>query len=218
MSNVKGYVYILTNPSFPNYVKIGYADDVEERLKQLNRSECIPFAFRVYATYAVSNRLDDMKIHNVIDTINPSLRSIDTVDGKKRIREFYAMTPEDAYLLFEAIAQINGLECNLKKWKLTDKEQKEEKEAEAIAKRSSNFSFKSAGIPVGSKLVFVKDPSMVCYVRDDGYVDFNGERKTVSGIASEYFEHRVNGYLYFEYEGEILADRRERLENEGKWK
>lgn len=33
----KGVIYILTNPSFPQYVKIGYADNVESRLKQLNR-------------------------------------------------------------------------------------------------------------------------------------------------------------------------------------
>ena len=46
-----GVIYILTNPSFPQYVKIGYADNVESRLKQLNNSECIPFAFRIYATY-----------------------------------------------------------------------------------------------------------------------------------------------------------------------
>ena len=25
----KGVIYILTNPSFPEYVKIGYADDVK---------------------------------------------------------------------------------------------------------------------------------------------------------------------------------------------
>ena len=49
----KGVIYILTNPSFPEYVKIGYADDVEKRLSQLNRSECIPFAFRIYGVYEV---------------------------------------------------------------------------------------------------------------------------------------------------------------------
>ena len=46
-----GVIYILTNPSFPEYVKIGYASNIEKRLAQLNRSECIPFAFRVYAVY-----------------------------------------------------------------------------------------------------------------------------------------------------------------------
>ena len=67
MSDKNGVIYILTNPSFPDYVKIGYADDIEKRLQQLNRSECIPFAFRVYATYEVNSRLSDLKIHTIID-------------------------------------------------------------------------------------------------------------------------------------------------------
>ena len=53
----KGVIYILTNPSFPEYVKIGYADDVNKRLAQLNRSECTPFASDVY--------LGLMKEHNL---------------------------------------------------------------------------------------------------------------------------------------------------------
>ena len=84
---MSGYIYILTNPSFPDYVKIGYADDVESRLDQLNRSECIPFAFRVYATYEVENRLVDLKLHDLIDRLNPNLRSIENYNGKQRRRE-----------------------------------------------------------------------------------------------------------------------------------
>lgn len=42
---IVGVIYILTNPSFPDYVKIGYSDDIDRRLEELNRSECIPFAF-----------------------------------------------------------------------------------------------------------------------------------------------------------------------------
>lgn len=34
MDNIAGYIYILTNPSFPEYVKIGWATDVDDRLKQ----------------------------------------------------------------------------------------------------------------------------------------------------------------------------------------
>ena len=34
MNNNSGVIYILTNPSFPEYVKIGYADDVERRLRE----------------------------------------------------------------------------------------------------------------------------------------------------------------------------------------
>lgn len=108
-----GVIYILTNPSFPEYVKIGYADDIKKRLKQLNRSECIPFAFRVYATYEVTSRLSDLKLHSIIDKLNPNLRSIETFDGKQRIREFYAMNPEDAYSILSAIAEINNCEDKL---------------------------------------------------------------------------------------------------------
>ena len=69
-SEMKGVIYILTNPSFPAYVKIGYADDVERRLQELNRSECVPFSFRVYATYAVNSRLSDKNVHAIIDKLN----------------------------------------------------------------------------------------------------------------------------------------------------
>ena len=97
MRKSRGVIYILTNPSFPEYVKIGYADNMERRLGQLNRSECTPFAFRVYATYEVNSRLSDLKIHSIIDRLNPGLRAIESFEGKKRVREFYAMSPEDAY-------------------------------------------------------------------------------------------------------------------------
>lgn len=126
----QGVIYILTNPSFPDYVKIGYADDVNKRLKELNRSECIPFAFRLYAYYEVPQRLTDKKLHELIDMINPDLRAIEEFDGKRRTREFYNMTSEKAYKILQAIAQINGLENNLHKVKPSEKDLEEEEVAE----------------------------------------------------------------------------------------
>ena len=111
----KGVIYILTNPSFPQYVKIGYATDVKQRLDELNRSSAVPFAFRVYATYEVDSALSDKKLHSILDKLNPELRSTEEVDGKRRIREFYAMTPEDAYAILEAIAEINATLLGLHK-------------------------------------------------------------------------------------------------------
>ena len=92
----KGVIYILTNPAFPQYVKIGFAQDLEKRLKQLNRSETIPYAFRAYAVYDVESELTDKDLHAIIDSINPDLRTIENFDGKKRVKEFYAMSAEDA--------------------------------------------------------------------------------------------------------------------------
>ena len=102
-----GCVYILTNPSFPEYVKIGYADNLQKRLKELNRSECIPYAFRVYAVYYVNESLQDVALHNMIDSINPTLRTIDTFDGKKRKKEFYAMSADDAYNILNKSKSIS---------------------------------------------------------------------------------------------------------------
>lgn len=113
--NNKGVVYILTNPSFPEYVKIGYADDLQKRLKELNRSECIPYAFRVFAIYEVNERLQDLTLHNMIDSINPNLRAIETFDGKKRKKEFYAMSADDAYAILQTIATISGTTNRLHK-------------------------------------------------------------------------------------------------------
>lgn len=158
MSEKSGVIYILTNPSFPDYVKIGYADDIERRLQQLNRSECIPFAFRVYATYEVSSRLSDTKIHAIIDKLNPNLRSIDNFNGQKRIREFYAMSPEDAYSILEAIAEIHGCTDKLKLIPPSEEEVKAADTAEEIEEqkkeRMAQFAFSLCQIPVGATIEY----------------------------------------------------------------
>lgn len=132
----KGVIYVLTNPSFPEYVKIGYADDLEKRLKQLNKSECLPFAFRVYCTYEVDERLLDRGVHELIDKLNPDLRAIETFDGKKRVREFYNMSAEDAYEILDSIAHISGTTGKLKRMKPEGHEVQDEIEAEEMQKYS----------------------------------------------------------------------------------
>lgn len=134
----KGVIYIFTNPSFPEYVKIGYAEDVNKRLDTLNNSTAVPFAFRVYAIYEVGHKLEDKKVHKLIDTINPELRSIENVNGKTRKREFYQMSKEQAYMLFECIAEISGTKDKLHLIKATENDIKEEQEASEIREMELN--------------------------------------------------------------------------------
>lgn len=216
--NTKGYIYILTNPSFPTYVKIGYADDVNARVRQLNRTECTPFAFRVYATYAVNSRLTDMKLHDIIDKLNPELRSIDNVNGKKRVREFYAMTAEDAYSLFEAMAEIHGTEANLKLWRATEKEIAEERAADEIAvesaEKKSPFTFKALGIKIGEELEYIHDRSIKVIVADElRHIKYNGETWTLTSLAKKLLNKSqgIRGPLFFSYKGENLVSMRDRL-------
>lgn len=217
---MKGYIYILKNPSFPDYVKIGYADDVEERLRQLNSSECTPFAFRVYATYEVNTRLMDKKIHSIIDKLNPKLRSIDEFNGQKRVREFYAMSAEDAYSIFEAIAEINDCTEKLKKWDVSAENIREEKIAEEVAEeisyqkqaRSANFSFTECQIPVGAVLVHIDDENIHCTVVDDRRIEYNGEVMYITPFAKlvsgKDYITKGPKYLveHFKYNGELLKD------------
>ena len=153
-----GVIYILTNPSFPEYVKIGYADDIDKRLQRLNRSECIPFAFRVYATYEVNSRLSDLKIHSIIDKLNPNLRSIENFNGKQRIREFYAMSPEDAYSILEAIAEIHGCADKLKRIAMDEAQKQAEETAQEIddehKERQSPFRFSMCNIQPGEEIEY----------------------------------------------------------------
>lgn len=217
-----GVVYILTNPSFKEYVKIGYADDVEKRLQQLNRSECTPFAFRIYATYEVQARLDDLKLHRMIDQINPNLRSIDNVDGKKRVREFYAMSPETAYAIFETIAELGGCRDKLHLYEPTMQERQSEELAQDIEEqhieRMAPFTFSKCNIPIGAIIIFVHqgndNSGEQCVVVDDKNVEYNGRTYSLSALATELTGSKwgVAGPRYFKYNGEWLNDIRAKVE------
>ena len=223
-NNSVGYIYILTNPSFREYVKIGYADDVKKRLKQLNRSECIPFAFRIYATYEVDSRLSDTKIHSIIDKLNPNLRSIETFEGKERKREFYAMSPEDAYSVLEAIAEINGRKDRLHKIKPTAEERDAEEEADAIEEEHREmrapFKFSMCGIYPGAEIEFWRSTNertgIMCKVINDKQVEYDGETWSLSALATKLLNAKwgVAGPKFFKYNGEWLNDIRDRMESD----
>ena len=218
----KGYIYILTNPSFKEYVKIGYADNVESRLKQLNNSECIPFAFRVYATYEVEERLTDKKLHSLIDQLNPNLRSIENVGGKMRVREFYAMSPEQAYSILETIAILGGRRDRLKLWEPSAQERKEEDLAQEIEEehieRLSPFTFSKCNIPAGAVLTYYNrgkaNCGVECVVVDNKTVEYQGKHYSLSALATELSgsKHGVAGPRYFKYNGEWLNTIRARVE------
>ena len=217
-----GVIYILTNPSFKEYVKIGYADNVESRLKQLNNSECIPFAFRIYATYEVEERLTDLKLHALIDQLNPNLRSIDNVDGKKRVREFYAMSPEQAYSILETIAVLGGRKDRLHLYEPTAVERQSEEMAQDIEEqhieRMAPFTFSKCNIPVGAIITFVSqgnaNSGAKCSVVDDKTVEYEGRKLSLSALATELLGSKwgVAGPRYFKYNGEWLNDIRAKAE------
>lgn len=212
----KGVIYILTNPSFKEYVKIGFAHDIEKRLRQLNRSETIPFAFRVYAIYEVNSELTDKELHNLIDQLNPDLRTIETFDGKKRVKEFYAMSAEEAYAILESIAKISGTTACLKRLTPEGHEVIDEQianEVQEIARRGA-FRFSQVGIKPGEEIVFTEDESIRPVVVDDRHIEYKGQTTSMSALAQQIkgFNHAVQGTLWFTYKGVKLTDLRDKIE------
>ena len=192
MKDEKGYIYILTNPSFPQYVKIGYANDLDVRLKQLNRSECIPFAFRVYAYYMVPKRLTDTEIHKIIDTLNPNLRAIDNIDGKERKREFYELAADDAYEILLGIAKINGMEKNVVLVEPSDKDiEQEEIAEEGRTKRTQtllprmDWLIEQKIVNIGDKVFIINHPEEIAEVVDSDNVLYKGKKMSFNKFGCE---------------------------------
>lgn len=208
----QGVIYMLTNPSFKEYIKIGYADNLERRLNQLNRSETIPFAFRVYAVYEVTSRLTDLEVHRLIDSLNPELRTVETFDGKERVREFYAMKPEEAYNIFECIAKISGTEDRLKLMKPEGHEVLDIEVAQEVENNSKlpPFKFSYCGIKPGEVITFVKDESKTAIVVDDRKVEYGKQTMSLTALAKLLMntDRQLQGPMYFTYNGVLLTDLR----------
>ena len=209
----KGVIYILTNPSFPDYIKIGYAHDLEKRLKQLNRRETIPFAFHAYAVYEVESELTDKEFHKLIDVLNPELRTIETFDGKERVKEFYAMSAEDAFSLLECIAKISGTTDALKRMTPEGHEVIDEQIAAEVREtaRKGPFRFSACGIQIGAKINYINDPSIVAIVVDDRHIEYKGQTISLSSLAQQLLgsKWQVQGPTYFAYNGKRLTDLRD---------
>jgi len=101
-----GYIYVLTNESFhrDNWIKIGYAEDVAKRVKELSNTS-VPLPYEVYCTYEIPRikgvKDPDKLLHELIAKLNPGLRI-------SQNREFFEMLPLDAYEMLQAIAQMHG--------------------------------------------------------------------------------------------------------------
>ncbi|MDR1734457.1 MAG: hypothetical protein LBR73_06225 [Oscillospiraceae bacterium] len=132
--------------------------------------------------------------------------------GAIRQREFFCLSPKQAYDIFFAVADLRGDADGLELVGMTVKEEQEE----AIAERRQPFRFASLDVPMGAQLTFVDDKNFVATVRKDNQVEYEGKNWSPSALAAELY-HRagryetlrlVQGPAHFEYEGEKLKDRR----------
>ena len=204
--NTGDIIYILTNEAMPDYIKIGRANNLKERLRKLNTTG-VPLPFEVYCARKIQGNIASIekRIHFIFDDYR-----------RNQKREFFTVDPDKAR---ELLKMIPGEECLDLEIEVSD--EIDRKIIEESKNKKKNFNFKAVGIPIDAELTFSKNPNQKVTVKSEkNIVELKGEKMSISTAALELLKKygfdwkSAQGAAFFIYEGETLKDRRERLENE----
>ena len=213
MSNKeKGYVYILTNPSFrEDWVKIGKSSrPVDIRSKELDNT-AVPLPFEIFATMETDkyNEVEKL-VHKTIDRLT-DLRI-------RQNREFFNVAPQIALDIFRDIALTIDdaivLEYHDNKPILPACPTTSPSDFAPKSPRRSRFKFSMVGIKIGEFVTFTPTGIEVKVASDDS-VEYEGRIYKLSPFVGTFMpEERRNtsgayqGAKYFNYKGRILDDLR----------
>lgn len=196
-------VYILTNEAMPSVVKIGLTNDsVEARISQLSSHSGVPLPFECYFAAEVK---DCAKLEKTLH----QLFSENRINPK---REFFKVDPEKVVLAisigdFKEITPGNAG---------VDKE--EQQALEKAKARRPRIKLDALGIKPNDILTCSRDETLVATVVDGGRVDFQGEILSLSAAALKalhslgYSTPAASGSGYWMFDGELLDERRSRIE------
>jgi hypothetical protein len=199
------FVYILINEAMPGLIKIGRTStSVKQRISELNSPAGIPLPFTCY--YAA--RVEDCVIVE---------RKLHEAFGDHRVRdkrEFFWLSPHRA----QAALELAALEDVTPREEIID-EFPEDAERGLIRETNRRVlpTFSQYQIPIGSTLHLTKDPNITATVDGERSVSYNGESMSLSAAALQGLRHlgynwkSAHGAAYWEYEGETVWDRFERL-------
>lgn len=199
-------VYILTNETMPDLVKIGHTDrDLEKRIKELDTTG-VPLPFECF--YAVKvETLDaavaiEKKIHQGLDECRIRDR-----------REFFETSAESATALLKVAEVMGGVDVTPKDVVVDDPQDKQD--LERAHKRGNRFQFSMLGIEPGEWLQFKKDNTIQCEVVNDTQVRFRDEVTSLSTSANTIIEEmgydwggKVRGPAFWCWQGRTLLELR----------
>ena len=197
---IMAIVYILTNESMPDTIKVGITENLDRRVRELDNTST-PLPFECYYAVEVENAsVIEKKIHEGLDD--------------KRVRqnrEFFNATPEQAKAILE-IAEVMGGKNVTPKEDIVETPQDKQALENARKKRGRIDYFGILGIQKGTTLTFSKDENITCVVSDNGKIIFRDKETTLSGsallITNEmgYDWGQVQGAGYWCYQGKTLRE------------
>ncbi len=196
-------VYVLTNEAMPDIVKIGQTtDSVESRLSSLNSHSGVPLPFECFfaAEVASCSRTEQI-LHQLFSEarINPK-------------REFFRVDPEKVVLAIS----LGKFEDVTPGTVIADSDDTEALQ-KAKAKRP-RIKLSALGINPGHILTFSRDESVTAEVTLDNKVIYKDQATSLSASALDalhslgYKTPSASGSEYWQYKGELLDERRRRIE------
>ena len=164
-------IYILTNECMPDTVKIGFTDNLEQRMKQLDTvSTALPFECYYAVEVEEYASAVEKKMHEGLDDCRI-----------RQNREFFNTTPERAKS-FLKIAEIMGGKDVTPTSDIVESPQ-DQQALDNARKKRKRFNFQMLGIEAGTVLHFKKDNTITCEVVNDTQVRFRGKVMSLSGSA-----------------------------------
>lgn len=197
-------VYVLTNEAMPGLVKIGLTtDDVSARVASLSAATGVPLPFECYFAAEVK---DCARLEKILH----QLFSENRVNPK---REFFRVEPERVVLAI-SIGEFKEVTPGVV---AVDKD--EQDALDKVKARRPRLRLEALGIKPGDTLTFSRDESVTATVAEGGRVVLQGEVLSPSAAALKalhalgYTTPAASGSEYWMYEGELLDERRKRLES-----
>ena len=198
-------VYILTNEAMPGLVKIGLTNDsVESRVGQLSSHSGIPLPFECYFAAEVKD----------CDRLEKTLHQLFSENRINPKREFFKIDPEKVVLAI-SIGEFKEVTPGAAEI------DKDEQEALEKAKaRRPRLKLDALGIKPGDVLTCSRDDTITATVVDGGKVNYQNEIMSLSAAALKalhslgYTTPAASGTWYWKFEGELLDERRQRIEAE----
>ncbi|ADV34567.1 hypothetical protein MBIO_0487 [Mycoplasmopsis fermentans PG18] len=199
----KGYVYVLTNPSFrDDWVKIGKSSRMPEVRGRELYNTAVPLPYEIYAT------LQTEKYNEVEKMIHKSIDRISKLRINKN-REFFNIPPEKAYDILLDIKELLGNEAKLEL--MGDNVEVHTKEK---TKRGEPFDFYSRGLKDGDVVSFIENSNIKAIVESNKTVYFENQSWSLSGLTREIYTRKgkVNssgayqGPKYFQFNGKRLTE------------
>jgi hypothetical protein len=194
-------VYVLSNPAFDRYVKVGRTVDLHQRLRQLDNTS-LPLPFRCEFAIEVADEVEaERLIHQAFADVR--VRSS---------REFFEIEPQR---VIAALKLTGGKDVTPKEDVAEDAEGIEALERTVATRRS--YSFDDAHVSIGDMLVYTRDEAVTATVVADKKIEFEGEITSLSRAAltllhrDGYKWKQANGWAYWMKDGETMGERVERF-------